>query len=133
LGESNGLPSKSAQNLEYSPFCASSSRTTSSRSPTALFAETAPRSARKRRHNEDMNRIVEIDRGPRNDFKEACLAESSRRNCPLRCVALRMSQRKGGQVILCGERRTIGPLGLDADNVTSGTFALPFTAKYLAH
>lgn len=53
------LPSRSAQNLEYSAFCDSSSRTTNNRSPTALFAETTPKNARRRRHREEKSRIVE--------------------------------------------------------------------------
>lgn len=53
------IPSKSAQNFEYRPFCDSSSSTTSSLFPTALLAETTPRNASSNRHREEKGRMFD--------------------------------------------------------------------------
>ena len=56
----SAIHSKSAQNLEYSPFCDSSSRTTRTLFPTALFADTTPNNAGRRRHSEGKSHIVKV-------------------------------------------------------------------------
>lgn len=58
-GHHRDIPSRSAQNFEYSGFCDSSSKTTSTLFPTALLADTTLRSATTTRHNEEKSRILD--------------------------------------------------------------------------